>query len=413
VVVAAIFVYIIWSVQPAGDAKVYLPQDVTAYIEWSGSRYFDNQVLGDWKIVDQNQLDIQWDKIKGIFGDKFSRVEQVIIFGTNNSAATDNILVSFGRLSAKNIQEIQSNIPEYTLRQLDKHTLLISKANNTSMVSEESDKTDEIIDTGINIYWHNGYKPEYVLLDSQFFSDQSIGPRVNISLARDDEHQNNILSIYGPLDTKSDHNFVDFLGAQAPDDTKQVTILQSKNIKLLTSVVNYILGGVHNTIPDISFGDAGIIQTDKGWLLVGKSDWKSTARTLSSSFELREVNNTLPDGTRYVEYVADDNIKASELQVLGKTYWQVDEFFGAEQDNYFYLSNSEEMVEQILMKKQTLGDQLISCQRSGEVYGDWFSWKKGELQSGPIKDIFVEQDLERVIGLSFVTEDTQGLRVCF
>ena len=80
-----------------------------------------------------------------------------------------------------------------------------------------------------------------------------------------------------------------------------------KNIEKDKSILNNLLISIYNNFPHHVLPlknilhDIVLLQKNNNYLLVGISDWKLVVNKLIEEIKLIEVDNILPDGTKYIE----------------------------------------------------------------------------------------------------------------
>ena len=116
--------------------------------------------------------------------------------------------------------------------------------------------------------------------------------------------------------------------------------------------------------------------------MVSSEDWQSRINDWAPDLQLKEVKNRLPDGTVYTELIGEQEAKVELLSYQSYDYWRLGQLYGAQIGPYYYLSNSQSLIQTTFVSKYQIASYLSQCQ----IAGDYKIIDLAQINSLKIKD---------------------------
>ncbi len=196
--------------------------------------------------------------------------------------------------------------------------------------------------------------------------------------------------------------------------------LNTDNIKFLKE---NILSIVNSQAPHLKFGENFwqnnalhsfyFFDQDGDWFLSKKDDWYPALSSLSSEFSIVTKTRSLPDGTLYTELLKNKETKIEKLSWQDKAYWQMQDFYGVDIAEQNYLSNSENLVKDLLSNSADFAEQFQNCAiNEDEKLTNLIFLDKIASSQLKLGDFLAEVD-KFVLLFEYQGSQTQGIRLCW
>jgi len=156
-----------------------------------------------------------------------------------------------------------------------------------------------------------------------------------------------------------------------------------------------------------------ILEQADNWLIISRQDWQTKINDLRPNFLTKEVTKILPDGTRYIELVKNEETEFKNFELSGRQYWQLADLWGTELGGNYYLSNSEELVKDMISSGRQIDSLWQGClQAKGEVVTDWLYLDKTDIDNIGLNQYFTAP-LEKLSIFSYENYIIKGIKLCY
>jgi len=414
----------LWSVAPQLSARDFLPLNTSFFYEWTSQKSLTDNLPPQLIIFDDQLPMEKADFLRQNLGDLFDNLQEAIWFKVAGSEE-DNYLVKFSKLSSKSFKNWHEKHPEVIYYQPSDNILMLT--DSVELINSIKGKiighfTVNHLSKGINIYWQLNQPPDFLYNFSSFLAYSSENPEIFMNIQSVGQKQNkvNLFQINNqPLDIEQNVLFKipsDFdlaIGFNA-SSTESLSNFLNKNllIPIYDGLPYYNLS--NQKISQYFLGDNIIFQDDDGWLMINQEDYQQKTLDLADSFEVQEINKVLPDGTAYTELIASQEQTIVEHEFADQKYWQIDGLFGIQLENYYYLSNRQYLIEDLITSDKKINNLWADClDNSSYRVRDFIFWPTDKLPDIPIKAYLEENNLQSLDIFSYYNSAITGLQWCF
>ncbi len=404
-IILAIFIFFLiyfYSLEPDINARDFLPKETSFYYEWT-----DKEKV-NIKIFDDSIPNSHKNKILSIINNE---IEDIIWFKTKEE---DNYLIKFSqKIKKEYLEGLIKNNPEYFFKVEQYYILYITKEEELLNILPKYLISDFRINNqrdGINIYWKNSI-PDFLKDLIVFVNpilDNKEGVFINLN--------NKSINLFLEKNNKEEN--IDLGSIKVLNNFDLLTII--KNIAKDKNILNNLLISLYDSLPHHSLNLNNILeniillQKDNNYLLISTSDWKLIVNNLIDNIEVEEFSNILPDGTAYTELRQKENQNIINNMYLETEYWGIDGFWGLKSKQYYYLSNEEGMIKDIIKSSTNINDIIYSC--LGEVnykINNLIYIKSKEISSALIREYLEDNDLETINLIHYNDYVSEGWKLCF
>ncbi len=382
-IVLTIFIFFLiyfYSLEPDIKARDFLPPETSFYYEWTEKDENIKINIFDNSIPDNNK-----DKILNIIAQKINKVEDIIWFKIKED---NNFLIKFSHKIKKDyLKELIVNNPHYFFKIKQDYILFITEEKELLNILPNYLVEDFIINNqkkGINIYWKNNepdFLKELVIWLNPLLKNKEEG--VFINLDKDS------INLFLKREKKGED--LNLASAKIINDFDLLTLfgnsLENKNI------LNNFLTSLYTSFPHHSLAlgnfleDIILLQKNDNYLLISSQDWQSRIGLLIQSREVIEVDNILPDGTKYIELKQAAEQTIIKDRYLETEYWQIDNLWGLNLEQFYYLSNSKDIIKEVIRSNNNLNDIVYTClEESNNNINNLLYLKTAEIDNKAIKE---------------------------
>jgi len=416
----------IWFSSKADQALLnFLPAETSFYYQWQKA---DDQ---SQPIVDflQNNLQTTAKADLDILGTDFLKQSKDIVwFKIGNSEVNYYLFKAKTGFNKKEIKNLLEN-KNFSWHLIGKQVLVL--ANQADL------KLDFIIQDSIGIVPHffnpsgeniffSTQKPEFLTDILAQVGDKALFSAEKLWWQIDTKHNLKQINIYQLNTTQED---VDSAKSLAWKDLKIISkprlLLFGQNLSEASSkfLQENILSIVNTQAPHLKFGENFwqnyadnsfyFFDQDGDWYLSKAEDWYPALSSLNSEFEVITKTRSLPDGTLYTELLKNKEVKVESLAWQDKAYWKMKDFYGVDIANQHYLSNSENLVKDLLANSADFSDQWQNCELNEDekltnlIFLDKIA--ASQLNLGK----FLGEVDKFVLLFEYQSSQTQGLRLCW
>jgi hypothetical protein len=156
-----------------------------------------------------------------------------------------------------------------------------------------------------------------------------------------------------------------------------------------------------------------IYLSNNKWLMASTEDWQSRINDWVPDLKLKEARNRLPDGTVYTEFVSEQGAEVEALKYQQYDYWHLGQFYGAQIGPYYYLSNSETLIQGTFVSKYDIQSYLDQCQIAGDYkIIDLVQINSAKIKDELIKKTLLDQNINNLSILSYENNLQIGFKAC-
>lgn len=398
----ALFIFFLiyfYTLEPDIKARDYLPKETSFYYEWTNIKdsidinLFDNS-------IPNNKLNTALAMVDS----DMNNIESIIWFKIEEE---DNYLIKF---SKKIDKDFKINNSEYFFRTKQGYILYITSNKELLNILPNYIVEDFLINNqeeGINIYWKSN-TPDFLkslinLIDPvkerEFF--------INLN--------SNSINLFYKIESKKEN--IDLSSAKIITNPDLLTII--KNINKDKNILSNFLISLYNSFPHHSLNlknllqDIVLLQKNDNYLLVSTSDWKLVVDKLIQNIKVIEVGNLLPDGTRYTELKQAEEYDFINHNYSEVEYWEIDNLFGLNIDQYYYLSNNKDIIEDIINTNTNIASFSYSCLEENNNINNLLYLNTDKIDNKVIKDYLISKDLKFINLIQYSNHVVEGYKLCF
>ena len=423
--VLAILLVLVRFLSPQADvyARDFLPPDTNFYYHWSNQAALSENST---KLFDTIVPEEHLKHLQGTVGVGFDDLEEVIWFTTEAAPENNHYLLRFSKLPSKYLDNLQNSKLDYHLWQPSDNILLLSDsatANESLPGLVVPHFTINNINQGINIYWSPGYQPGFLSVWDDWLPKHVLARDVFVNLQSVGGHLR--LNLYQLRSVDSPNRAHRLSTARLPDNFGVISGFQASSTAVGGDFISRdIILPLYDALPyynlnqqeikDYILSDNILVQDKQDWLLVGEDDWQSMAMSLAKDFELQEVTKSLPDGTTYIELIANEEQLAMVHDFEQWQYWQIDGLYGISLDNLHYLSNQPSLLEDIIINSRPLKSLFGDClyDHSYQI-GDFLKFNTNQVADSSIKTYLSSKNIVWLELFSYQNSVVEGLQLCF
>jgi hypothetical protein len=412
-----------FSVKPEFLAHDFLPDQTTFYYQWTDKQAWSGQP-SPVTIFDNQEPTNQLNKLQGLLGEMMANTAEIIWFQTSDSDSDHYLVRLIGGLSKQEVEYLATSIGDYTLSQPNRQILLISPEPELGQTLPEMPIAKFELarkQADVNLYFELDQAPEFLQKLAGYLETVTTNPQIFLSL--DLAGRQMMVDLYQPVQVDETADQISWSKVKIPDHRVALAIndLSATADELIQ---NFILPNLFTELPNFYAVDdltrqklsqkVMLVTTeDDDWLLVSQQDWQESIFELIPEFLVTEVSKRLSDGTLYTELVKNKDAQA-EILPLGETnYWKIDGLYGAQAEDFYYLSNSEAVIKQIITKSSYIGDSWTDCLLTGQsTVTDWLSLDRDALDKVHINSLFAK-DIKQLDVFAYYNHVTRGWRMCF
>ena len=393
------FLIYFYTLEPDIKARDYLPKETSFYYEWTNIKdsidinLFDNS-------IPNNKLNTALAMVDS----DMNNIESIIWFKIEEE---DNYLIKF---SKKIDKDFKINNSEYFFRTKQGYILYITSNKELLNILPNYIVEDFLINNqeeGINIYWKSN-TPDFLkslinLIDPvkerEFF--------INLN--------SNSINLFYKIESKKEN--IDLSSAKIITNPDLLTII--KNINKNKNILSNFLISLYNSFPHHSLNlknllqDIVLLQKNDNYLLVSTSDWKLVVDKLIQNIKVIEVGNLLPDGTRYTELKQAEEYDFINHNYSEVEYWEIDNLFGLNIDQYYYLSNNKDIIEDIINTNTNIASFSYSCLEENNNINNLLYLNTDKIDNKVIKDYLISKDLKFINLIQYSNHVVEGYKLCF
>ena len=410
-IILALFIFFLsyfYSLEPDVEARDFLPKETSFYYEWVDVNknihidFFDNNIPNNKK-----------NNIFKIIDNKKNKVESIVWFKVDNE---DNFLIKFSKKLKKSfLKDIRLNNPNYFFKIKQKYILYITEEEEFLNILPNYLVEDFIFNSqmsSINIYWKET-APDFLKQLVEW-----INPILNNKKDKDlflSINNNSINLFYKKENNKKD---IDWSSSKIINNFDSLIFI--KNIEKDKNILNNLLISIYNNFPHHVLPlknilhDIVLLQKNNDYLLIGISDWKLIANKLIEEIKLIEVDNILPDGTKYIELKQLDKTNIIEHNYLNTRYWQIDNNFGLNFNKFYYLSNNKDIIKDLIKSNIKISDVIYPCLKENNIkINNLLYLNVDKVKNEVIKEYLENNNLKFINLIHYNNYVTEGLKLCF
>lgn len=264
---------------------------------------------------------------------------------------------------------------------------------NILLLGPSQDQVDQLStggfqDLGGMMYWQLSNSPDWLQTFSQFVSPYFTSGQVFLNISQTEGIYR--LKIFEQLSDSGQQASDDLANIRLPKNQGLIFAFNQNHASSSSQFIQQnILDPFFSSLPASNV----VFKSPDGWIFIYKKDLKPRLSDFSHNLEVEEVVKTLPDGSSYIELVAKADQSPSDL-------------YNAELDKYYYLSNSQILIDQIHNNYRLVGDLCISCQ-------DFMQIKTDLLPESTLKNYLNSQNIKDLSAFSYQDSQTQGFELYF
>ena len=134
---------------------------------------------------------------------------------------------------------------------------------------------------------------------------------------------------------------------------------------------------------------------------------------LIKNIKVVEVGNLLPDGTRYTELKQEENYNFIDHNYLDIKYWEVDNIFGLNLDQYYYLSSSKDIIEDVIGNTTKINNISSKCLKENNNIINLLYLNTENIDNEVIKNYLSSKSIEYINLIQYNNHAIEGYKFCF
>jgi len=403
-----LFLFYFYSLEPDVNARDFLPKETSFYYEWTS---IDKNISFD--IFDNTIPNKNRKEIIDIIGSKAKEIENIIWFKIEEK---DNFLIKFSKKIKKSfLEELVLNNSEYFFEIKQDYILYITRHKEFLNILPNYLVEDFIINNqkkGINIYWKNNIpiflKQLVVWINPLLNNKKEEGVFINL--------YSNSINLFVKIENKKEG--INLSSVKIINDFDSLSLI--KNIDKDKNILNNFLTSLYNSLPHSIlslkniFQDIILLQKNNNYLLISKLDWKLVIDSLIQNIKVIDVENILPDGTKYIELKQVTENSFSKYKYLDTEYWQIENFFGLSLDKFYYLSNSKDIIKELIKSNTNINDIIYTClEESNNKINNLLYLKVSKIDNKLIKSYLENNNLSVINLIHYNNNVVEGWKLCF
>jgi hypothetical protein len=410
-----------FSVKPEYSAYNFLPENTSFYYQWSDREW---QLSQPTLIFSNSTPQAKITDIDNILDMMMGQVAEVIWFQIDNQAQ-DNYLIRFiGNLTKQEIEYLAEAHPDWRFERVNDQILLLTQQESL-LEQLPIAPVDKFLsaqkDTGQNIYFNIAQAPEFLAKTAQYLETVVAEQDIFLHLTFDGRH--NLVDVYYIKDSEAPVEGMSWSQAKLPRKFQVALAMdgilredsqwldQNLITKLFSDAPNFDV--LDKDVLSELWQQSLLIKNDENWLWVSHQDWQENIFALLDSFDVKEVSKTLPDGTLYTEFVKNKEVEFEYSDFVEQTYWRMDDLFGVQVDNLYYLSNSEDEIKQTMAHGRLAGDMWAGCGlNTSSLVTDWTHLEAQDLNMLDLGQDLLN-DIKKIDIFAYQNHVTAGFRLCF
>lgn len=413
--------------QSSQSLTLYLPANTSFFYHWSDRGSFENLDISKISVINSQEPKNKIEELKKLLQNGFTETQEIIWFRTE-TLSVDNFLLRLDK--AERIAKwLSENHPEYSYLLIDQEVLLFSIDSALPNSYTNQPKLESInnnLSSGVNIFWSKNTPPNFLADLTAWLKLDSGLPDIyaNIYQQADGQlnvhiWQNKLKQIINASSTVAWPNQANFprgadlifgFGDHATDQW-QTVINQNIIQPLFVDLPYYRLSA--KKIEEQILKNNFIYLANNNWLMVSAEDWQSRINDWAPDLTLKEVKNKLPDGTVYTELVGEQEAKVELLQYQGHDYWRLGQLYGAQIDQYYYLTNNESLIQATFVSKYQIASYLSQCPVAGDYkIIDLAQLNSVKINNEAIKKALIDQNIDTLTVLSYENSSQIGFKAC-
>ncbi len=427
VLLLGVVVMISWTRKSSQPLAVYLPANTTFFYNWTDPSYYENLGIDQISIINTQEPTAKIAELKKILQNGFLNTQEVIWFKTGGSS-DDNFLLRLDK-GKETVKWLVANRPEYSYLLVDDGVLLLSVDDwlpNHYATQDKIDFDTNNLGVGVNIFWSKNEAPIFLADLTKLLQLDNGLPSIyaNIYKQRDGQvavhiWQDKLRQVINASSTVAWPNQAKFpLNAdlvfgfgEHKSDKWQGVVSQNIIQTLFTELPYYRLSD--QKIEEQILKNNFIYLSHNNWLMVSPVDWQSRINDWVPNLKVKESKNRLPDGTVYTEFVSDEGAEVESLHYQQYDYWHFGQFYGTQIGAYYYLSNSETLIQSTLLSKYNIQSYLGGCQIAGDYQIiDLAQVNTAKIQNDTIKEALQKKNINYLTVLSYESNAQIGLKAC-
>lgn len=406
---------------------LYLPANTTFFYNWTDTSAYENLEINKISVINSQEPTTKIAELKNMLQNGFLNVREVIWFKLENSQ-DDNFLLRLDK-AEQTAKWLADNRPEYNYLLVDDSVVLVSRdawLPNNYFEQVKMDLATNNLGMGVNIFWSKNEAPSFLADLTKWLKIQTGLPNIYANIYQQPDGQVNmhvwqsklrqLINTSSTIDWPNQANFprgADLIfgfGDHTSDDW-QLVVSQNILEPLFTDLPYYRLSA--KKIEEQLLNNNFIYLANNNWLMVSSEDWQSRINDWAPDLQLKEVKNRLPDGTVYTELIGEQEAKVELLSYQGYDYWRLGQLYGAQIGPYYYLSNSQSLIQATFVSKYQIANYLSQC----PIAGDYKIIDLAQINSLKIKDEAIKkallgQDINNLTVLSYENNSQIGFKAC-
>lgn len=409
--VFVIFLFFIWfSLKPSLTAFDFVPQDTNFYWQWANK----SAIAGDFDTfgaLAQETSQAQLAKVNGLLQEAKSLAEEIVWFKIVGSEA-DNFLVKIsGTLSKEELKLLNSNILNLHLDLLSNDILLISpdeKLKDTLQSNLANKFISASHQSGLNIYLHKADLDKFIKGDKNLWQNFIVEDEIFVHLDKQ------IFDVYTL--GKKDLSF-DWQQVSVPKNAQTLLAFSDQKTQMSDTWKSIIGPKIFSKLPahilsreELQNTQLLLWEKESGeYLLAAPQDLRVLAPLFLEKLALKEEKQLLADGTAYQALVLAD-LQWQDLSWTGQTAWQFDNLSVLQLNNFYYLSNSQDLLRSLAESGDN--QDILLCASEQDRVEDWLKLSNKQLDDLNLRD-FLASKANSMQVLHYSNEIFNGLRFCW
>jgi len=400
----------------------FLPANTSFYYQQQGE---DLDWVQEHKFLENIFLQEQRALLADLLSLEASSLRSYLWFKTADLVESTNIILELSEPIQPLLRRLSQEHPQYYYKKLSRHSFLITDHQemlDRVSADQVSSFPADYFKVGTNIYGQGNQT--WPMLEPFSAWWQSLSGGQDFFASFYGSEQQPIIKVWRPgqLEGKKQNNIYGSKIILPQDFDLALAFSQPLSPDQDLFITNDLLAVLFPALPreawswrQEEFLSPGSWLVEKGasWLLAGFDDWRSSLADLASYLEYSEEPSILPDGTSYLELVAQGDSPLTPRQYLSRDYWQWADLFGGQDQEYYYLSNNEAWIKDILGQNSNTGGWLEACDIEKEAYiSDLFIINTEKIPEGPLKVYLKGENLGFVGIFGYFKGNTEFWQFC-
>ena len=414
-------VIFLWPKKTILPIKYYLPVNTGFYLHLKESNWLPSS-QDNSSFISNEAFVTLWQKQKELLGPYYNNLEELVWFKTEGNFSDDSFLLRFSTLPDRDyLDSLKKSFPDRNFYKLDKNTLLFSSflPEDITYQQKELPVEDLYFQSEAIIYLQSGMTPEFLVALSGFIEPLMGEEGIFIGL----DKSNKQINFLSASQSKTNGNEADFSGLLLPESVDLGFAFSSELLLEHKKIISNLLINNFSSLPLNTLGldyregllleKKAIFQQGDNWLALSQTPWGEELWQFLNIFKVKEVYKILPDGTGYYELMADKDQLNKEYELAGIKYYQMGNLYTLERDSYYYLSNSEEFIKNIISQPKKISDLLSCGNMDNKKIEDFVLINSDKLSDKLSRDYLVAKNITSFKAFSYKADDFSGLRLCY